>query len=123
MRAVKTAAALRASLAGVRTTRTILAFLVSKDGTPRPTLTVARHAAAQLRPGRAGAVRGRRSGTGLLISFRAAPRATARVVSAKVSNQGGQLFFLQAKARSVTMRFVPNGVRRRVAADPLARER
>lgn len=90
--------------------RTILAFLIAKDGTPRPTLTVTRYTAAPPRPGRARAIVVRRHGSTLLISFRPGAGATSQTVAVRLSDGRGQVFFLAGKARTVSVRFVPRGV-------------
>ncbi len=90
--------------------RTILAFLIARDGTPRPTLTVARYTAAPPRPGRARAIVVRRRGSTLLISFRPGAGASRQTVAVRLSDGRGQVFFLSGRARTVGVRFVPRGV-------------
>jgi len=92
-------------------TRTIVAVLTSADGMPRPSITVTRYSAAPPRPGRPSHLLIRHRGTSLRITFRPAPGATHQIVSALLSDGRTPLFVLGARARGVTIRKVPRGVR------------
>jgi hypothetical protein len=69
--------------------RRLIIAEITQNGQPAPALTVARYRGSAPRAGRASRITVRRRRGGLLISFRAAPRATAQLLALDLSDGRG----------------------------------
>jgi hypothetical protein len=91
--------------------RTIIAALVSADGTPQPSVRVTTYSAAPPRPGRPGRVRVRRSAAALTITFKPASGAAEHLVTVHLGDGRRLMFVLKGARHKLVVPGVPRKVR------------